>query len=472
MIFCPGCGTANREGSRFCNECGMRLVQEASLPCPRCGMMNPAGTAHCQKCGLGLARAGGQAAARLPAPPAPGSEPGDAQPQEAGDVPLHDEGLPPWLDAVESSGADEQLRREALDELAGADAEAPEDRPRAGGWSPEAIPIEPIVGVPYRAYERAALPPTPEQQQAAQIFAALAGQVVQAAPRAVPEPKRPSHLGAVPRRLLSAALLVALLLPILWPIAPLEAAPAVPPAVAAAAGLIDRLPQGAPVLVAFDYSSALAGDLQLVAEAYLGHLLGRGLRVVAVSTQPEGAALAAMAIDRALAAHPAARYGEQIVNLGYVSGDEAAVRALSWDVPLAAPADYRSGAPSATSRALQGVGGARELPLIVVLTGDLAGLRRWIEQTATPYGTALVAGVPAPAGLAAEAYRASGQVRGVVAGMSGAAAYERLQTGQGQAGHNLAALRLGAWVLAAAVVAANVWALVAWLHRRRAASDA
>ena len=463
MIFCPGCGTANREGSRFCNECGMRLVQEASLPCPRCGTLNPPGTAHCQKCGLGLARAGDQEAAQ-PAQPAPAA----SQPEEASDAALRDEGLPPWLDAAESAG-DEELRREALEDLASLEGEAPVDRLRTGGWSPEAIPIEPIVGVPYRAYERLPLPPTPEQEQAAQLFAAVAAQAVQAEPRQVPEPKPQVGLGAGPRRVLNLALLLALLVPILWPLAPLQVAPPVPAAVVDAVGAIDALPPGVPVLVAFDYGPALAGDLQPVAEAYLQQLIGHGLRVLAVSTQPEGAPLADMAIDRVLAAHPEARYGQSVVNLGYVAGDEAAVRALSMNVPSAAPADYRTGAPSTTARALEGVGGAHELPLIVVVARDLPALRRWIEQTATPYGTPLVAGLPAVAGLAAEPYRASGQLRGVVAGVAGAAAYQGVQSGRSQAPRGLAALRLGAWVLAAAVVAANLWALAGWVRKRGAA---
>ncbi len=452
MIFCPACGTANREGSRFCNECGMRLIQEASVPCPRCATMNPPGTAHCPKCGLDLARTEGRAE--------PGGEPAAIAPEAGEEAAAHDEGLPPWLDTAESAAADGRLGSEPLDDLDSLDAEAAEGHAQAGGWSPEAIPIEPIVGVPYRAYAPVPLPPTPEQKQAAELFATVARQGVFAAPRQVPDPKGAAGLGVWPRRLLNAALLVALLLPMLWPLAPLQAAPTAPAEVAGAAEAVERVPQGAPVLVAFDYDSTVAGELQPVAEAYLGHLLSRGLRVIAVSTQPEGAALAAMAIDKALAAHPGARYGEAVVSLGYVAGDEAAVRALASDVARAAPADDRTGAPSSAQRALQGVGGARELPLIIVLARDLATLRRWAEQTTTPHGTPAVAGLPTLTALAAEPYLSAGQLRGVVAGIGGAAAYERLKTGREQATRNLAALRLGAWVLAAAILVANVWGAV------------
>ncbi|MBC7263277.1 MAG: zinc ribbon domain-containing protein [Chloroflexi bacterium] len=54
MIYCPACGTANRDGSRFCNECGGRLDQSIGLLCPNCNASNPLGTLHCSQCGAPL----------------------------------------------------------------------------------------------------------------------------------------------------------------------------------------------------------------------------------------------------------------------------------------------------------------------------------------------------------------------------------------------------------------------------------
>jgi len=50
MINCPKCGTANRRGSRFCNECGELLPAYTALACPMCGAMNPVGNAYCDQC--------------------------------------------------------------------------------------------------------------------------------------------------------------------------------------------------------------------------------------------------------------------------------------------------------------------------------------------------------------------------------------------------------------------------------------
>src|SRR5512141_1473950 len=54
MIYCPSCGTANRDGSRFCNECGTKLPTMTSSLCPTCGTPNPPHSLFCEKCGTRL----------------------------------------------------------------------------------------------------------------------------------------------------------------------------------------------------------------------------------------------------------------------------------------------------------------------------------------------------------------------------------------------------------------------------------
>src|SRR5512143_341756 len=54
MVYCPGCGTANRDGSRFCNECGTKMPTMTSSLCPTCGTPNPPHSLFCEKCGTRL----------------------------------------------------------------------------------------------------------------------------------------------------------------------------------------------------------------------------------------------------------------------------------------------------------------------------------------------------------------------------------------------------------------------------------
>ena len=52
MIYCSNCGTANRDGSRFCNECGFRLG--VMVPCPFCHLPNLSTSRFCNFCGRRL----------------------------------------------------------------------------------------------------------------------------------------------------------------------------------------------------------------------------------------------------------------------------------------------------------------------------------------------------------------------------------------------------------------------------------
>ena len=51
-LNCPSCGHANRDGARFCAECGTSLT--GPLTCPSCGAENPAEATFCDACGHAL----------------------------------------------------------------------------------------------------------------------------------------------------------------------------------------------------------------------------------------------------------------------------------------------------------------------------------------------------------------------------------------------------------------------------------
>src|SRR5215471_19042211 len=61
-MTCPRCQANNRDGARFCRECGTTFA----AVCPSCGSMVEAGSKFCDRCGAGLAAAPGLPAAGSP----------------------------------------------------------------------------------------------------------------------------------------------------------------------------------------------------------------------------------------------------------------------------------------------------------------------------------------------------------------------------------------------------------------------
>src|SRR5713226_9200948 len=59
-MWCPSCGCENREGAKFCNECGAPLARR----CASCGIENPSGARFCSACGTALRGEGEPAAAQ------------------------------------------------------------------------------------------------------------------------------------------------------------------------------------------------------------------------------------------------------------------------------------------------------------------------------------------------------------------------------------------------------------------------
>lgn len=54
MIYCSHCGTQNREGSKYCGNCGARLAPPSGVVCPMCGTANKVESVFCNHCGARL----------------------------------------------------------------------------------------------------------------------------------------------------------------------------------------------------------------------------------------------------------------------------------------------------------------------------------------------------------------------------------------------------------------------------------
>ncbi|RME86690.1 MAG: hypothetical protein D6770_11330 [Anaerolineae bacterium] len=231
--------------------------------------------------------------------------------------------------------------------------------------------------------------------------------------------------------------------------------------------LINELPEEAAVLVVFDYTPGLSGEVEATAAPVIDHLMLRGARLAFLSTTPLGPHLA----ERFFATAQADRAyveGQEYVNLGYLAGETSGILSFATD-PVSTVPQTVKGTPAWETPPLQGVRSLADFDAVFVLTGDADLGRAWIEQTDAYRGqTPMVLVISAQAEPLIRPYYEAGQVQGMVTGLYGGAYYERLNGRPGAGRRYLDAFGLGSLLAAIVMGLGGVWGLLlARTSRRR-----
>ncbi len=196
---------------------------------------------------------------------------------------------------------------------------------------------------------------------------------------------------------------------------------------------IERLERGDLVLVGFEYGPTSAGEMDVLAETLLSHILIKGAVPVIVSTNPAGTlhsrdVLGALAGDEWLLAHmgrPANRPLEtpdDYVILAYQPGESVGLRYLAECFTgtgaldcSAVVADYQ-GNPTGLVDV--------SFALMITLAERGEDVRLWVEQVGAVVPAPLAAAVTVGAEPIARPYFASGQLIGLLAGYRDAYIYD------------------------------------------------
>ncbi len=182
--------------------------------------------------------------------------------------------------------------------------------------------------------------------------------------------------------------------------------PATTPAVSEMNTIIKALPDGAPVLVAVDYEPALAGEMETAASSVLGHVFAKGSPVTFLSTVPSGPFLAQDLLHSIKINYPdiAGQVDKLAADSGYLPGGPLALRALAASPEL------------------------KNAVAVVVLTDDADTARYWVEQIQPALqGRKLLMVSSAQIAPMLQPYAETGQIDGLISGISGGAVYEKLR---------------------------------------------
>jgi hypothetical protein len=230
--------------------------------------------------------------------------------------------------------------------------------------------------------------------------------------------------------------------------------------------LIDAIPPNSdPLLLSFDYDPASAAELTPMAVAVLRHCFSKNIRVLAISLQytGQGAGIASEVVPRI-----AAEYGKKKdvdwAFLGFQPNALIAMLQMGESFRRTFPNDYY-GTPYQEVPMLEMVQTYDQIPAVLSLAGTAVG-ESWAVYPGSRYGLKVLLGVTAVYTADLQPFYQSGQVKGILGGLKGAAEYEKCiaMLGDGTAG--MRSQKVVHYVIVLFIALGNV---AYWLTRGRTA---
>jgi hypothetical protein len=215
---------------------------------------------------------------------------------------------------------------------------------------------------------------------------------------------------------------------------------------------IDALPDGSTVVMAVDYSPGAAPEVEPQCNAVARHLFyDKDVNVIFVSIVTTGPMFTEKLLT-SIEGHDRV-YGEDYVHLGYLAGEETAISAMAQNFKKAYPTDFY-GTPSSDLPVLDGITDASDVDAFMVFTASEPS--QYVRQIEGKYGTPLAVGINAVIFTTNLPYLDSGQIFGIINGLTGAAEYELLIGRPGIATAGMDALSATHLIVLFFIIAGNI----------------
>ncbi len=222
---------------------------------------------------------------------------------------------------------------------------------------------------------------------------------------------------------------------------------------------LDKLPPGSKVLAAFDYDPSSAPELQPMGVAFMKYAFKHDLKVIVMGLWPQGPQQANQAIEEAMKdpaiADKNLQYGIDYANLGYQSGAEFVIQSMGSDFKRMFPLDDRH-IPYDSLQILNDVTNFSNIDFIFNLSAGKPGTVEWIQIAVDRFGATCGGGNTAVQAPQVYPYLRSGQLTGLLGGMSGGAEFEKAINEKGQASTFIFAQMISHAMVIAFIIMGNI----------------
>ena len=219
------------------------------------------------------------------------------------------------------------------------------------------------------------------------------------------------------------------------------------------------------VLLSFSYGASTKPEMQPMARAILRHCFQRNIKVVGICLFPDAVGLAQEALHTT-AAEFGKIYGEDYAFMGYKPGTFSVVINMGQSFHDAFPKDNR-GTPSAEVPLTSSIAALVDFDLVFDLAAGDSIEFWWIPYGQGKHKIPFAAGCTAVMAPDLFPFLQSGQMRGLLGGLVGAAEYEKLIEHPGTATAGMAAQSVTHLIIALFIILGNAGY---FLVRRRSAT--
>ena len=257
--------------------------------------------------------------------------------------------------------------------------------------------------------------------------------------------------GSVDRRFIFVLIGLAVFIPLLRPIdLPIRTTPTTEKVYNA----IDAIPANSKVLMSFDYGPSTKPEIHPMTLGVMRQLLRKDHQIYITCLWPDGLYMALDALDEINIEFDLVEY-EDYVLLGFRPGNEAIVKGLASDLRKVYTVDAK-GVMLADIPMMDGVNNLKDFQFIFTGSAGYPGTFEWVQYGGDPTGVPLSSGTTSIQVNEVMPYVQSGQVRGILAGMPGAAEYEKLIGTPGIAIQGMAAQSFAHLVIVLFIVLGNL----------------
>jgi hypothetical protein len=189
--------------------------------------------------------------------------------------------------------------------------------------------------------------------------------------------------------------------------------------------IIDAIPPNSqPLLLSFDYDPASAAELTPMAVAALHHCFSKNIRVLVISLQYTGlgAGIAADVVPRIAAEHGRVQNVDWAF-LGFQPNAMVAMLQMGESIKRTFPTDYY-GTPVDSIPLMESIQNYDQIPAVLTLASTAIG-EFWAIYPGSRYGLTVLGGLTAVYVADIQPFYQSGQIKGILGGLKGAAEYEQ-----------------------------------------------